>query len=40
MERSRVLAELLRQQVLKVIVEEQRPGGVLYQGSKGRDMGR
>jgi TP901 family phage tail tape measure protein len=40
MERSRVLAELLRQQVLKVLVEEQRPGGVLYQGSKGRDMGR
>jgi hypothetical protein len=40
MERSRVLAELLRQQVLKVIVEEQRPGGVLYQGSKGRDLGR
>ena len=40
MERSRVLAELLRQQILKVIVEEQRPGGVLYQGSKGRDLGR
>jgi hypothetical protein len=40
MERSRVLAELLRQQVLKVIVDEQRPGGVLYQGSRGRDMGR
>jgi hypothetical protein len=40
MEKSRVLAELLRQQVLKTIVEEQRPGGVLYGGSKGRDMGR
>ena len=40
MEKSRALAELLRQQVLKTIVEEQRPGGVLYQGSKGRDMGR
>ncbi|NBP59373.1 hypothetical protein EBU71_23020, partial [bacterium] len=40
MERSRVLAELLRQQILKVITEEQRPGGVLYQGSKGRDLGR
>jgi TP901 family phage tail tape measure protein len=40
MERSRILAELLRQQILKVIVEEQRPGGVLYQGSKGRDLGR
>jgi hypothetical protein len=40
MERSRLLAELLRQQVLKVVVEEQRPGGVLYQGSKGRDLGR
>jgi TP901 family phage tail tape measure protein len=40
MEKSRILAELLRQQVLKTIVEEQRPGGVLYGGSKGRDMGR
>jgi hypothetical protein len=40
LERSRMLSEMLRQQVLKVIVEEQRPGGVLYQGSKGRDMGR
>lgn len=40
LERSRVLAELLRQQILKVLVEEQRPGGVLYQGSKGRDLGR
>lgn len=40
LERSRMLSELLRQQILKVIVEEQRPGGVLYQGSKGRDMGR
>jgi len=40
MERSRVLAELLRQQILKVLVEEQRPGGVLYQGTKGRDLGR
>ena len=40
LEKSRMFAELLRQQVLKTIVEEQRPGGVLYQGSKGRDMGR
>lgn len=40
LERSRMLSEMLRQQVLKVITEEQRPGGVLYQGSKGRDMGR
>ncbi|NBV98835.1 MAG: phage tail tape measure protein [Proteobacteria bacterium] len=40
LERSRMLAELLRQQILKVITEEQRPGGVLYQGSKGRDLGR
>jgi len=40
LERSRALSELLKSQVLKVIVEEQRPGGVLYQGSKGRDLGR
>ena len=40
LERSRALSELLKAQVLKVIVEEQRPGGVLYQGSKGRDLGR
>ena len=40
LERSRALSEMLRQQILKVIVEEQRPGGVLYQGSKGRDLGR
>ena len=40
LERSRILAEMLRQQILKVLIEEQRPGGVLYQGSKGRDLGR
>ena len=40
LERSRMLSEMLKAQVLKVIIEEQRPGGVLYQGSKGRDLGR